>query len=881
MEPYDPCPPSSAAASGCLDLAPAYCENFSESCSTGFCFTSGDSIPVNAGIPTSGIVENKVIYIDRIYTIAGGNIKFVNCKFKMYAGAGISVRPFGSTSAPVSIEFDHCDFFSCNVAWRGITVSVPGQFSYSTMHHFNFHDCHVEGAKIGLYLSAGTKQSYSIFDNVFRNNATGIRNVPGPSLGQNTPFYAFNAVVAGNEFYVDHPLSVPLPALVGIELERVAATIGVLGSTKRNYFHCLLWGVRASGCVTAVNNSIFEDMVNNNGFYSYGKGIEALDGSLKVESCNFSGDAGNFVEASGANLTVLSSTFSTRLDVSVIPNVLKSPVIGIYSHGNAHGEVINIGEVDKGNTFEMADDRWTSGIQIERTAGVARKTSCQVKYNDFTVSGNVASAACILVNDALTPVSDGIRIAWNTIFINVPGIKSTVHGIHVRLSQSKNYTIDNNTVSYENDQSDNAGWGIALEGTGGLNNVYGNKVSNNTVTGNAVGSHVCSIHCFRVTGTELCENTVDGGMNGLHCPGANSLVLRENHMNYHQYGILIDGAQGQISPQKGRGNTWLEDADACSIKAAAVSKNGEDPTIPTDPFRSQFVVSNLEGSALPFLPPANKIEPNPTMIKWFINDTATLNYCNPITMPRPPRLPPYEQREIDGDYNSISSVSRWDIQRSAYTQMLMDTLLRPASSPEATWFNALVSSNIAAFAEVEKGMIDALAFSSADEQQLDSMRTLITGDWTEIDNLDTTHTFSSTYLTQRDSFLALAASHAGEEDSTEVLRQAALVQGLQDALTANSAISDTSSYETALKQLNHFCLQRLLGEPLDSIEYAQIVGIGATTRNNAWPHCARCSAVARALRSGGFPSAPLCRKREREKQPGICFANGSEHTDQP
>jgi len=193
-------------------------------------------------------------------------------------------------------------------------------------------------------------------------------------------------------------------------------------------------------------------------------------------------------------------------------------------------------------------------------------------------------------------------------------------------------------------------------------------------------------------------------------------------------------------------------------------------------------------------------------------------------------LTPSDQEEVDGA-GDLSGVARWDKQRVLYFQMLIDTSLRPASSPEETWFNSFTSTQIADFAQVEKDILDAMAFSGADEQMLDSARVAIASYWPDLDYIDSTETFASSpsggYFSQRDSVLSLLSSHTEDESGTESSRQSAVTTGLMAALSANAAISASLAQEIALQQLNDFRIRRLLGEPLDSAGYAQMLALAA------------------------------------------------------
>ena len=188
----------------------------------------------NEGIPENGVVEDKVIFINGAYTITR-DVQFVNCKFKMYAGASITLQPSDPFNT-VSMEFDHCDFFGCDAMWAGISVFIDNQSALPAVPlELFFHDCRVEDAAVGLLLHDGYGAQYSIFNNTFRNNHIGVANREEAYLG-------LNAVFVGNEFFGDNFLLPPMNTLfpyAGMKLVKTIAKVGVSKSgAAPNYFHC-------------------------------------------------------------------------------------------------------------------------------------------------------------------------------------------------------------------------------------------------------------------------------------------------------------------------------------------------------------------------------------------------------------------------------------------------------------------------------------------------------------------------------------------------------------------------------------------------------------------------------------------------------------------
>ena len=761
----------------------------------------------NEGIPENGVVEDKVIFINGAYTITR-DVQFVNCKFKMYAGASITLQPSDPFNT-VSMEFDHCDFFGCDAMWAGISVFIDNQSALPAVPlELFFHDCRVEDAAVGLLLHDGYGARYSIFNNTFRNNHIGVANREEAYLG-------LNAVFVGNEFYGDNFLLPPMSTVfpyAGMKLVKTIAKVGVSKSgAAPNYFHCLDFGILSEYSTVSAQSCQFLDMNQ-----AIGAGIRATGGSFKIEDCSFLGAARNFVEAQGVNLTVLGSTFSNL--------TTGAPARGIYSYGNGHGEIISIGDQSKHNTFTMnGSDNWDAGINVRVTGGLKKTAvSCQIKYNDFTVSSGVSmTAKCIYVDDGLSALHGSLRIGWNTITVNNTTPLS-IDGIWAELTESKQITIDNNYLLFEDAVGGN--FGITLLTSPGVASEEADVISANTVAGSATTSYDCAIHCQSLKNTEVCENTTDGGKQGLHFRRDNEVAIRENHMENHTYaGFLISFSDGRVGDQIGRSNTWLSTGYAAVNSFAMRLDNGA----VANPAFSRFIMQ--ESSTWPNMPPASEI--SPASPQWvFYNATVALDPCDSITRPRPPHLTPSDQEEVDGA-GDLSGVSRWDKQRILYFQMLIDTSLRPASSPEETWFNSFASTQIADFAQVEKDILDAMAFSGADEQQLDSARTAIAGYWPDLDDIDSTETFTSSpsggYFAQRDSVLSLLSSHTEDESGTESSRQSAVTTGLMAALSANAAISASLAQEIALQQLNDFRIRRLLGEPLDSTAYAQMLALAA------------------------------------------------------
>ncbi|MBV6443258.1 MAG: hypothetical protein EPGJADBJ_04991 [Saprospiraceae bacterium] len=376
-----------------------------------------------------------------------------------------------------------------------------------------------------------------------------------------------------------------------------------------------------------------------------------------------------------------------------------------------------------------------------------------------------------------------------------------------------------------------------------------NEVRSNSVTGVSTSSMQCCFHSLNLEGTEFCENTVDYSIRGLHFVGQNDIILRENLVNHHDYGVWVEGNDARIGVQHGRGNTWSNDPNDCVIDAARVSTvNGTTP----NPMNSRFLVP--ESNALPFLPPNNKIFPTPNPpVDWFIyNVNVPLDYCEEAFEGGPVKTTPYE-REAILSTSVLTGVPLWDLKRKTYAKLLLHPDLKPGSSAEETWFNSLTSSSIASFGQVEQMIVNSLSLSTTAQQDFDNYREAIFQSWTDLDALDAPIDFSDpnnltgTYFANRADQLEDIAQNAESASALESIRDQQTSQNLQNALNFNTNIAASQTYETARKTLNDIRIRHLLREPMTQTRYQQIlalaqqdVGTAGSATDEVVPYIAPC-----------------------------------------
>ncbi len=361
-----------------------------------------------------------------------------------------------------------------------------------------------------------------------------------------------------------------------------------------------------------------------------------------------------------------------------------------------------------------------------------------------------------------------------------------------------------------------------LSAIGGQNLSMGHLVQNNDVKGitnsNDIFTNPISscFNVFRIQGADFCDNTVDLSISGFRFLGPNSINLRNNHIHRHQDGVEISGVGGRIGLQYGHGNEWDLDPDACVHSAASVFNS--------DPLFSQFVVP--EGSALPWLPPTAKLEPDPNTINWFNEGNTPLKYCVPMLTTTPRQLTPYEKEVVLGISN-LSGVALWDLKREVYAKLLIFPGLRPTGSPEETFFNSLSTGSIAAFGNVVKQVKEALTFTTAYQQNLDSFSTVVGLAFADLEQFDSVMNFTSTsmmteiWFAQRVAFLQQIMINNAAIATLTNSRKLQLDYDLQNALTYNNAISTSQPYELAQKTILELRIRHLLGQPITQTLYEQ------------------------------------------------------------
>lgn len=817
--PYAPCRDQSAALPTICTTNDRTCQYGEQyPCSHGYCFDT-PPIPPNAGIPAGGVVDNKNIEINGNYQITQG-ATFTNCNFKMHPASLITLAPV--SSGKVKIIFQDCTFFSCDSLWMGITTdaSAAGYFV------FEFENCRLEDAYIGLTLDEGAganvfAPSYKITGNYFFNNYTGIAN-----LRQNNQI--LNAVITGNQFFTNAALR-PVPVVMqglsltdyplghaGVEYANTTSAVGANTGVSgvRNFFSCLVHGIIADNCgLSAYSNDFFD-------LYAAGYGIKAVDGALAANNNYFLNNGQYCIYADGVHLDAARNTFSGAVQY------------GVYSENNLNGEFVQIHD---GNLFYLDATNWVNGIYLERSQAAGPAAHTTIIDNDFVASGSTFLGSDDIIRyEDFVSATDECIIRENYFTIQSDVIR-TINCIRLYLGNSNNVKVLDNTLDYLRTSSFGggaSGWGIAAErGVDYNSSAVGHLFRHNTVTGVANQSVLCSFHTDRIFNLEFCDNTIDYSAQGFHFLDENDIFFRENKINRHGIGLLIQEQFAPIDlitigPQFGRGNMWSTDPNAC-VNEAIYNRNT------VDPFLSRFLIR--ESNALPYLPPAAKIKPDPTVIgsgfEWVKYEPTTgEDYCAEDPGPGELQLAPFEIAIIEGA-GPQTGTHLWDIKRGIYAKLLSDPALRPTGSPAETFFDDLSGASIADFAAVGQILSTGLVLTAGQEETVADANTMISQAWSDIDAADALMDFSADPELSDEWYEARAGSLQNIQTALDDIitfeeeREGQISDALQDAIAVNEAVSVSAGYETARRIVNDYRLRRMAGEPLTQANYEQILAL--------------------------------------------------------
>ncbi|MDX1911804.1 MAG: T9SS type A sorting domain-containing protein [Saprospiraceae bacterium] len=808
---YDPCLAAPQSPS-CLDGSRTCIENGEPipACSEGYCWANG-GIPINAGIPANGVVENKIIEIGGTYTVTQ-SVHFINCTFRMSGDARINISPAGSNV--MKVKFDNCDLFGCTEMWQGIVVdasAATGGFL------FTFFQNKVEGAYIGLRLDEGVANSnfgYQITGNEFRNNHIGVS-----SLRSNGT--VLNAIFRQNHFFQTALLPTKVGSLqgvampgypqsyAGVQLINTPGSVGINAVGQANLFNCLLNGI------IALNGKNVINCVNNRFEKIQERGVWVADRRAFISNCTFAVSGGIGVFSSASNLTAQANMFEGNW------------VRGMHVESNLNAQKILINQQ---NSFNMTGSAWEYGIYAERPfAAFDAVSSFTIEHNTFNLTGGVRGAHCIYLQDFVN-ADDVAEINWNVITVNAP--QSPKYGIGAILANSDNLWIMDNIITYGTVGDNFQSFGITLGPTDfdTQNASSGHIIHHNTITGPDVTSNGinCAIHTQTLQGVEYCNNILDYSYNGLHFrDDCGDVFVRQNETDHHTYGINIFGLDmPDIGKQLGRGNKWT--IDGCIDKAIVHS-------VPN----SMYVIPSLfrvpESSGYPFKPSVVRIDPNPVFsganFDWFRFDDVPTDYCLGGEEPATPRaLTFHEKQTVDG-LSPFSGTLLWDLKYRTYNKLQFIPSLRPGGSVEEIFFNSQANTTIAYFGQVLQMLRNSFYIPASDQQAINGYQAALNQAVLNLKNWEAAQSYAfyenltETWFATRNSLLQQWSVGQPQWATIESAHQTQVNGGLQAALSYNTNITTTALHETARKTLNDIWLRRLLQEPQTLSYYQGILSL--------------------------------------------------------
>lgn len=252
-----------------------------------------------------------------------------------------------------------------------------------------------------------------------------------------------------------------------------------------------------------------------------------------------------------------------------------------------------------------------------------------------------------------------------------------MNGMQFEVRHSDNLTVTSNRVTYHDQIDSVPAYGIWVTGLGTMGS-KGHELSENIVTGVSTvegeSPLQCAFHVQSLANAVFCSNEIDLSVHGFHFLGPNVVRLKENQFDHHYVGLQLAGSIGN---QFGHGNQWGLDPDACGLFANVLAGN---------PFNSQFIIP--EGKTLPWFPPADKINPDPTtLVDWFRHEPdSALLYCDEMR-PFVRELEPYDKEVVEGTSDK-EGVEPWDAKLAIYAKLLRYPELRPGMAPKLIFSTA-------------------------------------------------------------------------------------------------------------------------------------------------------------------------------------------------
>jgi len=720
-----------------------------------------------------------------------------------------------------NLQFRASYLHGCQKLWDRIRVNGGGRLDFTP-------GCRVEDAVTAVHLEPNSLflATYSTFNGNYICVYAGGTGTPNQ--------HSITATIGGNLFsgqkalienYAPNPL---LPScfygrpMYGIVAQNVRhMSVGVNGGGITNAFRdfsdswsCSVFnpaaptGIFAQNSSMTVVNSIFQNIANGAG----GKGVNFVVTPGAASALNFTGlgktgtptfdNVQTGVYGLG-NMTVRASRF----------NNLER---GIYLTGNPAPYTVTI----TGNAFENVDDH---SVFADQVSPINRLV---VQDNDFNdndpYSGGINAFPRSGVHiRSFTPGQQSSWIFANT-FLNSPkagGFTFGNRGVWIRnlngsLIEQNQFTDNFGTTGqpYEGVSVFNASTSIWSNNFAGA----GNWVVHPSSATQVQESPSCWLNCNYANQTKL----------GWEFQGMNSdaAKLEKNIANAHSRGLLMR-FDATIGNQNNKYNRWV--GNASNVEAQFEGRNILD-------FNDLFFVTqstfriHTPNMATDFWPDPRLFGNVPDPGQWFITGQAANVQCIATAIvgggggePLAPSTTEADARVMDGTYQPVKGYTAglWEAKLRLYGRLTEHAELRPAASPEASWYAVQQSTTVGSFGNMYQGILALSRYSAQEQADLDNAaaaqqsadQAVTDKDGQIADNLYNAAMLGQLIAERQQLEVTLAAAITAHQNVLVSLRNARLAAA-QQLLGQVNTIGTMEQYETDFKTVCRILLETYISE---------------------------------------------------------------------
>jgi hypothetical protein len=534
-------------------------------------------------IPIGSLQGNYLI--EGVWNITGTYGILNNSDIIMAAGSEINVQG--------TLNVSYSNIRGCDKLWKGITIADGATL--------NIKNSTVSDAYVAV--DVGVVSTVISSNNTFSNNYIGIKNrAPSPLnvsnfvnlLIYNCIFDGGNPINTGvNGALLPHYSNTNQPinymARIGMDLNKIDIPLTI----NSNRFKNLCMGIRVNDCNITINQTSFENILNNNINYESGLGYNYNGAAMVISNSfysvtnltqiGFGAVAGSSASFNNCDIGIFSAK---RVNLDISKNTMLTMRKGIISYGNF-------------NTTQKINKNsiWANSIGIGLLQPDGNSTLVDISKNALYIGSATAGATAGIMVSCFNSAK-GIKIEQNLLEIN-----KSKNGIYVLNGSGIN--VNSNTLNMNETVPSTSfipRYGIYI---GGNNSTYASYLCNFIDGSN--GGRAKKIGIFETGSIQNCivRNQVDQTMTGMGFVGtcSNTLLLMNQFLN-HDIALKVStgatiGTQffppGGIFPQY-FGNKW---SGTCINEA--FNQNGILPLTAT----SQIRVNWTSGAIYvpnPFLP---------------------------------------------------------------------------------------------------------------------------------------------------------------------------------------------------------------------------------------------------------------------------------------